>query len=96
MVKLHCDRCGKEIVGKHYHTINIYKEDINPKHTITDYAEALSSVASSLQENLLAKLNSYKMYCDECIDDIKYFINNGESKEDAELRELSDFANLSD
>lgn len=95
MVKLHCDRCGKEIVGKHYHTINIYKEDIYPKRTITDYAEALSNVASSLQENYLAKLNSYKMYCDECIDDIQYFINNGESREDREDRELSDFANLS-
>ena len=86
MVKLHCDRCGKEIVGEHYHTINIYKEDISPKYTIADYADTLSS----FQENLFAKLNSYKMYCDECIDDIKYFINNVESKEDTESRELSD------
>ena len=96
MVKIHCDRCGKEIVGGYYHTINIYKEDINPKHTITNYADALSSVASSLQENLFAKLNSYKMYCDECIDDIKHYINNRESEEDRKDRELSDFANLSD
>lgn len=76
MVKIHCDRCDKEIVGEHYYTINIYKEDINPKHTFTDYAEALSNVASSLQEGMIAKLNAQKMYCEECKHEIDKFIGN--------------------
>lgn len=78
MVKLHCDRCGKEIVGEHYYTISIYKENINPKRTFTDCADALSSMASSWQDNLLSKLKAQKMYCEDCKDEIDKFISNKE------------------
>lgn len=79
MVKLHCDRCGKEIREKHYYTINICKEDINQKNTLADYAEALKSMSSSLPESLYAKLNAKKMYCEKCKDNIEAFINGNDA-----------------
>ena len=96
MVKIHCDRCGKEIVGEHYYTIIIGKAELNPKYSISDCANALSAAAYAPEKSPYEKLSSQVMYCEECKGDIEYFIDNGESKEDTKLRELSDFENLSD
>lgn len=93
MIKIHCDRCGEEIKDINYYTINIYKESTEPTYSVID----CSNISCGTPKiNLLAQLNSKKMYCKECKDDIEYYIDNRETEEDKELRELSEFANMSD
>ena len=73
MIKIHCDRCGKEIKGTTYYTINIYTEDINPVPAETiAYAAALQN----MNTNISAMFNAKKQYCKDCIDKIEAFINN--------------------
>lgn len=73
MIKMHCDRCGKEIKGTTYYTISICTEDINPApiETVT-YATAVQN----MQMNTLAMFNTKKQYCKDCRDKIEAFINN--------------------
>ena len=80
MVKLHCDRCGNEIVGEHYYTIIIGKAELNPKYeySITGCANALSAYSHELEKSPYEKLSSQVMYCEKCKDDIEKFINNKE------------------
>lgn len=80
MVKLFCNRCGKEIKDR-YHTINIFSYDTNPKPV--DYTIATVDCATSSygeREGALALLNSIEMYCPECIEKIKDFITYGNSR----------------
>ena len=93
MIKLYCNRCGKEIKEEYYYTVNIYKTELHPKTSISALADAMSAYT---EKSSYERLSSEKMYCKECKDDIEYFINNRESKEDAELRELSEWENLSE
>ena len=93
MVKIHCDRCGKEIMGTTYYSISIYANDINPTQDNTvSYATAIQNI----QTNFTSLFSAEKQYCKECRDDIEYYINNMESKEDTLLRELCEWENLSD
>ena len=74
MIKMHCDRCGKEIKETTYYTINICTENIN---CITS-TETVSytKVVQNLQANTLAMFNTQKQYCRKCKDEIEKFINN--------------------
>ena len=78
MVKLYCDRCGKEIKDKHYYTINIHKEELVKQiYSSVAYASATSNVnVVSIEEDVLAKLNSQTMYCEECKEKIEACICN--------------------
>lgn len=75
MIKIYCDRCGKEL-GKEYHLINIYKESTDRVITITDCENAIYSTAYNMREDALKMLNSKKMYCDKCIEEIERFISS--------------------
>lgn len=75
MIKIYCDRCGKEL-KEEYNLINIHKESTNKVVTMTDFAEAISTAAYNTREGALNMLNSKKMYCDGCIEEIKKFINS--------------------
>lgn len=70
MIKIHCDRCGEEIKGTTYYTINIYAEDINPKPETISYTTAVQN----FQTNTLAMFNAKKQYCEKCINEIEKFI----------------------
>lgn len=73
MIKMYCDRCGKEIKGSTYYTINIRAEDINPTPVEkVDYATAVQN----MEPNILAIFNAKKQYCKDCKDEIEAFINN--------------------
>ena len=73
MIKMHCDRCRKEIKGTTYYTISIYAEDINPTPGETvAYATAIQNI----QTNTLAMFSAKKQYCKKCRDEIEEFINN--------------------
>lgn len=74
MVKLHCDRCGKEIENRYY-TINFNSYDTDPKDN--DWCTDCSvSAYSSSRDGMLKMLNSQKMYCGHCRSEIEKFINN--------------------
>lgn len=70
MVKLFCNRCGKEIEGTTYYTIYIEAKDIKP--TI-GYS---SDVAIQNISNQFSSLIETPMYCKECICEIKAAIEN--------------------
>lgn len=91
MVKIHCDRCGKEIFGEHYYTIIIGKAELSPKYeySISDCANAINTYSREIEKSPYEKLSSQLMYCEECKDDIEYYINNGETEEDKKIRELN-------
>ena len=72
MIKIICDRCGKEITGPTYHTINLYSYDTKPQYDY--YATATSICNSSSRQDILATLNCTPIYCKECTDAIEKFI----------------------
>lgn len=71
MVKLCCDRCGKEIEALYY-TISFWPYYTNPKYNEYDCATACAS--SYTRESALQVLNSQKMYCCECKEEIEKFM----------------------
>lgn len=73
MIKMHCDRCGKEIQGTTYYTISFHANDINPAN---DYTSSFATVCYNLNANAIGAFNSEKQYCKKCIDEIDSFINN--------------------
>lgn len=73
MIKMHCDRCGKEIKGTTYYTISIYADDINPKTEYTVYA---NTAMQNMNTNMMALFNSKPQYCKDCRDEIEAFISN--------------------
>ena len=73
MVKIHCDRCGKEIEGTTYYTINICAEDINPKTEYTVYAETAFQNCNTAMEMLF---NAKPQYCKKCKDEIEEVIKS--------------------
>lgn len=73
MVKLHCDRCGEEIKDKYY-TINFWEYETNPK--CIDYAKAEAFCEAHSRESALEMLNSQKMYCKKCRNEIENFISS--------------------
>lgn len=72
MVKIHCDKCGKEINGKYY-TINIYGYDTNPKYEYSTTADCANAYSNS-REDMLRILNSTKMYCKDCKDKVEAYL----------------------
>ena len=78
MVKIHCDRCKKEITGEHYYTINIGKVPLYPKYdySITGCASAVSAYNYEQEKSPYEKLSSQIMYCKRCAEDIEYTLNH--------------------
>ena len=73
MIKMVCDRCGKDIKGTTYYTIHIYAEDINPK---TEYRFSTDTVIQNLDMNTKILFDNVPQYCKECKDKIEAFIHN--------------------
>lgn len=70
MIKMVCDRCGKEIEGTTYYTVSIDAKDINPR------VERTVSMATGIQNlsNAFSVLNARPQYCKKCKDEIENFI----------------------
>lgn len=73
MVKIHCDRCSKEIEGSTYYTFSIHAEDINPVPAET---VAYATAAQNFYTNTLAMFNAKPQYCKKCKDEIEEFIKS--------------------
>ena len=72
MIKMVCDRCGKEIKGTTYYTIYIGAEDINPVDKV------ICSTSTAIQNigNTFAALLGRTHYCKECKDKFEAFMSN--------------------
>ena len=71
-----CDRCGRDISGTTYYTVDISAEDIRPTY---DGTRSASTATANCKENLNKLLGAKRQYCKGCIDQIKAFIFNYES-----------------
>lgn len=72
MIKIFCNRCGKEIEETTYYTVHIGVEDINPTHC---YGISAETEIRNLSNTLIG-LKMRPLYCKECKDKIEAFINN--------------------
>lgn len=61
MVKLYCDKCGKEIKDKYY-TVAFTEH-----YTMSVYSDGkLSTIDTYIRPTAFEELNSQKIYCSEC------------------------------
>ena len=81
MIKLHCDRCGKEIKDKYYsigtmcHYLDATKEINNYDHVSEmTYVPNRPSLDPAYESFRI--LNSEKMYCEECKDEFERFMSS--------------------
>ncbi len=77
MIKMCCDRCGKDIEGTTYYTVRIYGNDIYPKE---DYSVTTATAVQNSHTNLMALFNREKQYCRACKDEIEKFIEVGNAE----------------
>lgn len=70
MIKMHCDRCEKEIEGTSYYTVSIYAEDINPVENM----KSMTTAIQNLNENFGKAFSPKKCYCEKCKIEIEKFI----------------------
>lgn len=73
MIKMFCDKCGKEIKGTTYYYIYSRAGDIEP----TKSGISLSTSAFNTQKRL-EEISKEKVFCPICIDKIIKFIGRNE------------------
>lgn len=71
MDKKICDRCGEEIEGTTYYTVDIYGHDINPTH---DGRFSAHTFGQNLAENTRKMVMPEQCYCNHCKSEIEIFI----------------------
>lgn len=65
MVKLYCDKCGKEITDKYY-TVCFAEHYIRAKTAIENLSDSISTISTYIKPTAFEELNSHKMYCSKC------------------------------
>lgn len=75
MVKICCDRCGKQIENRYY-TISFNSYDTDPKDDWCTTTACSATGYSGSRDGMLKMLNSQRMYCSQCRSEILKFINN--------------------
>lgn len=77
MVKVYCDRCGKEVTHLYY-THNFYAYPVNPRRNFNAEAAATaSSIGLSYRDAALDLLISDPMYCEKCHQAFLTYLNGG-------------------
>lgn len=71
MNKKICDRCGEEIEGTTYYTVNIYGHDINPTN---DTRVCMDTAIQNLSEGMKKVNNPERCYCKHCKSEIEMYI----------------------
>lgn len=71
MIKMFCNKCGKEIEGTTYYTINIVGKDIEP---VSNYESCADTYSYNISQSLLKALTKEKHYCKECKDKVEAFL----------------------
>ena len=73
MIKICCDRCGEEIKGTTYYTINIRAEDIEPFESMKTGSTS-STFTQKISESMEIIYGNKKHYCEKCKNEIEKFI----------------------
>ena len=77
MIRVVCDRCGKQIVDA-YCRIKIVPDSLaNAEQIIFRGRDVWGSAYNLAQKPILEELNSTQVYCAECVEKLKKFIENG-------------------
>ncbi len=71
MIKMFCSKCGKEIKGTTYYTINIVAKDIDP---VNDYETYVNTYSYNVKQSMLKAFVKEKHYCEECKDKVEAFL----------------------
>lgn len=71
MNKKICDRCGEEIKGATYYTVNIYGYDINPTN---DARVCMDTAIQNLSEGMKRVSCPERCYCKCCKSEIETFM----------------------
>lgn len=71
MIKICCDRCGKDIPNNTYYTITICAQMFQVGYGIT---------AEGATTNIYAAFDPKRIYCEECKNAIANFISNEDVK----------------
>lgn len=71
MINLICNKCGREITGSTYYTVNIYGHDINPTNdNRVSYTTAMQNVST----NMSKLFETERHYCEDCKIKVEEFI----------------------
>ena len=70
-IRIVCDRCGKDIEGTTYYTIDIYAKDAG-----TAYGVSAEVAMHNLAMNTRNMFGTVSHYCKRCIEDIESYIRN--------------------
>lgn len=73
MIKMFCDRCGKEIKGMTYYYIHFRADDIE-----ANKCEISLSTAQFNTQKRLEEISKEKNFCQTCIDKIIEFVGSDE------------------
>lgn len=77
MIKVVCDRCGKQIVDA-YCRIKIVPESLAiAEQSVFRGRDVWGSASNLVAKPILEELNRTQVYCAECVEKIKKFIDNG-------------------
>lgn len=73
MIKMICDKCGKEIKDKYYkmNFTECYTNSISRADSVTKLVGSISTIDTYVVPTELEKLNSEKVYCDKCRKEIE-------------------------
>lgn len=78
-IRVVCDRCGENIEGTTYYTIDIYATDI-----VNNSCASFETTARNITTNLRNMFGVRPCYCKRCIDSIERFIHNKSVEETKE------------
>lgn len=74
MIKMFCDKCGKEIEGTTYYYIHFRANDIEPNKCGLSFS---TTYAFNIQKRL-EEISKEKTFCPTCIDKIIEFVGSNE------------------
>ena len=78
-IRIVCDRCGKDIEGTTYYTIDIYAKDAG-----TAYGVSAEAAMHNLVMNTRNMFGTVPCYCERCTADIENYIRSVSVREEKE------------
>lgn len=70
MIKLFCDRCGKQIIENNIYRVNFYSESSNK---LIGSPRTPYDVFGDISNALKTEIPEQRMYCKECSEDIEKY-----------------------
>ena len=78
MIKVYCDKCKKELTTKYY-TISFAEHCLSNLSSVSTICSTVDCASTYIKPSAYDELNSTKMYCKDCVDQLKDFLEKDES-----------------